>query len=217
MGTEAIWVPLVAAALGTGISVYNTNKTAERQDDAAAAGLRRQGKIQEEADRKVDEGLGELARSSMAEAREERLGQFMDQLLRNRGKGTGDEAAAAIGGDAFKRSSAESLGRADAAAQRTAGLLATADSAILQREKEGQGYGRLATSVNDVARRSRGQAFIDDLRARAIRRNAGLDVAAGLVSGAGQAYGANAGSGVAELAPYGEVTKQIPLEPVSIY
>lgn len=40
MGTEAVWVPLVMAAVATGASVYNTRQTERRQDNALAQQIR---------------------------------------------------------------------------------------------------------------------------------------------------------------------------------
>ena len=42
MGTEAAWVPLVVAALGSGVQAYNVRQTAKEADAVAAQGIRQQ-------------------------------------------------------------------------------------------------------------------------------------------------------------------------------
>ncbi len=50
LGTEAVWIPLVAAALGTATTVYSQKQAANKQDDQLSAQLSRQRNQQKQAD-----------------------------------------------------------------------------------------------------------------------------------------------------------------------
>lgn len=183
MGIE-VALALGLAAAGAGVNAYNTNKTLDRRDAAAADAIRNQGRLQREADTQVADQLAQLQGSSLEGDRAKRLAQFMETLTANRRGARGVDMGAELGSAAFRAANDAGSSAADQAALRTAGQLATIDAATMQRDREGQAYGRLATDLNLVQRKSAGQKWIDDLRAAAIRRNAGLDVLSGALSGA---------------------------------
>lgn len=199
MGIE-LALALGLAAAGAGVSAYNTNKTLKKQDAAAAQGIRNQAKLQREADARVNEQVQQLEGSTMADERAKRLDEFMATLAANRGQARGIDAGT-LGSAAFQAANDAGVTRADTAAARTAGQLATADAATMQRIGEGVSYGRLATDLGLTQRRASGQQFLDDLRLRRIRRNPGLDVLAGALSGAAGMAPAMAGAGGADIGP----------------
>ena len=89
-----------------------------------------------------------------------------------------------IGGDAFREDAASAAGRVQAGAADSAGLLSRIDAPGLQRQGEAFSYGRLGTDLGLINREAKGQAFMDDLRLKAIRRNPWLDAASSLMGGA---------------------------------
>lgn len=187
MGAEII-VPLLLAAGSAGVSAYNTSRTAKKQDSALADSIRNQSKLQREQDARVNEEVGKLGNSTMEESRQKRMGQFMQQLSRNRSAAvTGN--ASGVGGDAFQSDIAAASDDVMTEAGKTADQLAAIDAPGMQRQAEGTSMGRLATDTELLKRRSQGQSFMDELRLKAIRRNPWLDFASGALSSSAGMFG----------------------------
>ncbi|KZC17014.1 hypothetical protein RHOFW510R12_01530 [Rhodanobacter sp. FW510-R12] len=199
--STAIGLALAAAAAGG--QYYNTTKTAERQDNQAALGIRNQSRIQKEADAKVNDAVARLADSNAASAKQSRLDDYMNVLRRNRST-VENGLTPNIGSDTFKTDAATAANDASSYADKTAGLMARMDAPGIQRQQEGFDYGNLATDIGLIGRESQGQNFLDQLKLGRIRRNAKIDLASGLMSaaaggvasggtsaasGAGNAYG----------------------------
>lgn len=189
-------IALGAMAASTAANAYNTQKTAKRQDAAAAQAIRNQSEIQRRADAAVNEEVQSLQGSSAEGDRKQRMDDYMAQLMRNRAS-TAQGLQPSIGGDAFKADSATALQGVDARAAGDAGLMARMDAAGMQRMREGTSTGHLGTNISMLGRESKGQQFIDEMRMRGIRRNGGLDFASGLLGavGSGMAGGMSADAG----------------------
>jgi hypothetical protein len=193
--TTAIGLALAAAAAGG--SYYNTQKTAQRQDNQAALGIQNQSRIQKQADTKVNDAVAKLADSNAASAKEGRLDDYLNVLRRNRST-TEAGLTPVIGSDTFKTDAATAANDANSYADKTAGLMARMDAPGIQRQQEGFDYGNLATDIGLIGRESQGQNFLDQLKLRNIRRNAKIDLASGLLSAAAggvAAGGASAAGG----------------------
>ena len=113
------------------------------------------------------------------------MDQYASQLRRNRGNMQGSTLTAGVGGDAFTADAAQAMSSVDGYAGETADLMSRADAPGMQRQGEAFGFGKLATDIGLIQRESRGQAYIDELRRRSIRRNPWLDMVAGGLSAAG--------------------------------
>lgn len=190
MGAEVL-LPLILTGVSAGMSAYNTNQTAKREDRALADSIRNQASKQREADAKT---LAEVSKTEASSSRDEeakRTGDYMTQLRRNRASLQGG-LTPSIGGSTFTADAAQAGQAVDQYAGDTAGLMAQVDAPGMQRQGEGFSFGKLATDIGLLQRESRGQAYIDELRRRSVRRNPWLDMAAGL---AGAAGGAMAGGG----------------------
>jgi hypothetical protein len=193
--STAIGLALAAAAAGG--QYYNTTKTAQRQDNQAALGIRNQARIQKEADAKVNDAVAKLADSNAASAKQSRLDDYLNVLRRNRST-TEAGLTPNIGSDTFKADAATAANDASSYADKTAGLMARMDAPGIQRQQEGFDYGNLATDIGLIGRESQGQNFLDQLKLRNIRRNAKIDLASGLMSAAAggvAAGGTSAASG----------------------
>lgn len=203
MGVAAI--PYVAMAAAAALQYDNTQRTARRQDSAAADAIRHQSGIQRQADARVGETVQRLAGSSSAASEKVRLDDYMQVLRRN--KGTVQAGLApVIGSEAFKTDSAAAANDAQSYAQKTAGLMARMDAPGMQRQQEGFDYGKLATDLGLIGRDSQGQAFLDQVRMNGIRRSAKKDLAAGLLN----AYaGAAAGGASPQSYGYGSGTPMV--------
>lgn len=187
-------IALALAAAAAGGTYYNTQHTAQRQDEAAANGIRNQSLLQKQADAKVNDAVHELQGSTSADAKAQRLDDYLNVLRANKGK-QNEGLTPNVGSQTFQTDAASRAAGANNFAAKTAGLMARMDAPGIQRQNEGFGYGNLATDLNLVGRQAQGQNFLDQLRLNAIRRNAKIDLASSLMmSGAGAAYGAGAGA-----------------------
>lgn len=184
MGAEII-VPLLMTAASAGVSAYNTNKTAKREDRALADSIRAQAGKQKEADARTLNEVSSLEGSSSSDEEAKRMDQYATQLRRNRGNMQVSSLAPGVGGDAFTADAAQAMSNVDGYAGETADLMSRADAPGMQRQGEAFGFGKLATDIGLIQRESRGQAYIDELRRRSIRRNPWLDMGAGLLGAAG--------------------------------
>ncbi|MGH6720047.1 MAG: hypothetical protein ACREER_12075 [Alphaproteobacteria bacterium] len=193
MGFAAL-APVLLGGLGAGLSAYNTYRTAKRQDSAAADAIRSQGRIQQRADGKVNDEITKLEGSNSADEKAKREGQFLDALYKNKGRIEGG-LNTQVGGEAFQKAQSDAKSGVEAYGAENAGLLARIDAPGMQRQGEAFGFGRLATDIGLLGRESSGQAFLDDLRMRSIRRNPWMDAGAGLLSGIGGAMGSDGGGG----------------------
>lgn len=185
---------LLATAAAAGAQAYNTNQTARRQDSAAAGAIRSQSRLQREADARVNDEVQNLEGSTAEDERAQRLNEYMGALR------AGDANLTAgltpgVGSEAFREDSAAAADSVRGGAGRTAGLMSRIDAAGMQRQGEGFGYGRLATDIGLIGRRSQGQEFMDSLRMRSIQRNPWIDAGAQVLQGAAGGMGGMGGGG----------------------
>ncbi|WP_414497721.1 hypothetical protein [Stenotrophomonas maltophilia] len=189
-------IPIAIALAGTAAQQAETQRVERKQDQETAQGLLNQSRRQQEADRRVNDEIAQLETSTADAARNDRLGQYMQQLQRGRKQAVAG-LGGPIGGATFQADAGAARAGADNAAATTAGLMSRIDAPQLQRQQEAFGYGKLATDLDMEARASRGQQFIDQLRLRQIRRRPEVDLLAGLATAAG---GSMAGGGAANAA-----------------
>ena len=203
---------LVLSLASAGGQYYNTQRTAKKQDRAAADSILNQSRIQRQADQKVAGQVAELEGSNADAARATRLDDYMDTLRANRG-GLRSGLTPSIGSSAFQGDSLAAADAVEAGAGDTAGLMARMDAPGMQRQGEAFGYGNLATDIGLIGRESQGQSFMDNLRMNSIRRNPWIDAGSQL---AGGAAGAMAGRGSG--AQIGGVTREhIPIPKLTGY
>lgn len=185
-------VPIIMAVASAGVQMYNTNRTASKQDAAQTDAIRNQGRIQKRADERVNQEVSELEQSRSEDERAQRMTDYMGALSKGRDKMLAG-LNPTIGSDTFKADSVKAAGQVEQYAGDNAGLMARIDAPGMQRQGEAFGFGRLGTDINMLARESSGQNFIDQLRASRIRRNPWLDAAGQVIGGIGGAYGGGGG------------------------
>jgi hypothetical protein len=198
MGTEAAWVPLVVAALGSGVQAYNVRQTAKEADNVAAQGIRQQGERQREADDRVSQEVNALEASSPEAARAQATEAFMGQLRRTRGNAVENGPAGASARYGADLAGAE--GDVADFGSRGADILARIGAPAQQRLAEGQGAGRLASDLGGIGRNAGGDAFLNNLRQRSVRNNPWLEAGGQILTGVGSGMAANQGR-------YGNPTK----------
>lgn len=180
-------MPLVAAAIGAGTTVYNTKQTEKRQDNALAGQLRSQSEKQRRADQKTSELIAKEAQSTDADERKSSLANFTDAIQAHKASAAKSTQSQGDVSEAFKAAGSNAaLGMTDYAGK-IAGLLSSIDAPTQQRQNDAFVRGRYATNIDNIRRFSSGDDFLSQMRLRGIRRNPWLD-AAGQVAGA---YGAN--------------------------
>lgn len=193
--TAALGLSAALAAAGAGLQYQNTQSTAKKQDRALAESLRSKAGIQRKADEKVAQEVEKLKGSRSDDERRKALDSYSEQLRRNKGKVEGG-LTPNYGSDAFREGAAATAAGVQQYGDETAGLMSRIDAPTMQRQGEAFGYGNLATDLNLIAREGSGQAFLDELRLRAIRRSAGKDALASFLGGAaGGVTGMGGGSG----------------------
>lgn len=176
MGAAAI--PLIVSALGAGAGAYNADRTARRQDDAAAAGIQTQQLRQREADQRIDQEIGAVERSSPEAERQAATDQFLQQLRTSRGAIAGDTGGA-LGGasDRFAQDSAAATAGVQNFGERAANVLGRIRAPVDQRQREAVGFGRASSDIGQIARTASGDDFLNRLRLSGIRRNPWIDAA----------------------------------------
>lgn len=194
MGAE-ILIPLALSAASAGMTAYNTNKTAKREDRALADSIRNQSMKQRQADARTAAELQKMQGSTSRDEEAQRMNQYSEQIRRNRAGLKG--GLGTVGGKDFAADAAAAGGLVESYAGETGNLMAQVDAPGMQRQNEAFGFGDLATDINLLQRESRGQAYIDELRRRTIKRNPWLDMAAGLTSAAAGSMAGGMGGGPA--------------------
>jgi len=195
MGVAAAAIPYVAAAVAAGASVYNTNRTAKKQDQALAAGIRQKAAVQRRADEKIASELTQLENSTSADEQQSTLNQYQNAL-----RGTDQQAQA---GQALSGLSKEYDAATGAAQQRTKGYvdqvansLSRIDAAGLQRQGEGMRVADLGTNLRVLGREGEGIDYLSNLKAQGIRRNPYIDALSSALNSYGGGVSGAAGGNV---------------------
>lgn len=190
MGTEAVWVPAVIAAVGAGASYYNTQKTAKKQDSALAGKLRNQRKTQDEIDSKVTDLVRKTGESDPNAARSSAEAGFLDMLKKGRGQTNSGLTNVAGASDAYQNDTTNAASGLADFGKGLAGLMSRIDAPGIQRRQEGVLAQRFGNETDMLRRQAGGDAFLDDLRLSGIRRNPWIDAAAQAM----QSYGSSGGN-----------------------
>lgn len=193
-------VAMAVMAAAAAAQAAETQRVARKQDGQAADAIRNQSAKQREADAKVNEEVGKLQGSSSGDEKAKRMADYSAMLRRNKAVQGGGLSAPIVGSQAFRNDAAAANDDVQREGMATADLMARIDAPGMQRQGEGFGFGKLATDISMIGRESRGQAFLDDLKLRAIRRNPWVDVAAGVASSMAGAMGGGGGMGGAGVA-----------------
>lgn len=198
MGTEAAWIPLVLAAVGTGASVYNTKQTAKKTDNALARQIEAAAQKGREGNKLTTELVDKTAESSPQASEQNALKQYITQLQSANGVAT---AGIGEGGGASDRYNAESAEAALGVGQygeQLAGTASKIDAPKRQRDEESFDRARTGSKLLDVERRARAIDFIKGLAVqKAGVRNPYVDAFSQLANGAAGSYTGGAGAGTA--------------------
>lgn len=194
MGVAAPFIPYAIAALSTAATIYNTNRTARKADEAAAAGIRSQAATQRKATSRVDEALAQIGKSSPDQAQASALQQYQQAT-----RGTEQQARAgqAIEGLSKAYDAATQAGQGNVAGKigTIADLLSRIDAPALQRQQEAFVQGNLGSALDVLGKESQGQNFLTGLKVNAVRRSPYIDAFAAGLNAAAKNYAATSGGG----------------------
>lgn len=189
-GTAALIGTLLSAA-GTGASMYNQRRTAQRAEDQALAGMATQRAKQREIDARLNQEVGALEQSGPEDEQAAALDAYLSQLRANRdqAQGTPTPGVSRYGQDTSAAKAAiQNYG------MKRAGTLSRLDAAREQRRNEGIALNRAESDVAGTTRAAAGQDFINRLRMSQIRPNEWVDAGGALLQGVGSGIAASGGT-----------------------
>jgi len=183
--------PVTAGILLTGAAggakVINTNQALKRQDRQAAAGIRRQGEKQREANTEVSKLIEEIGANRGEAEKADALAAFQNILREGRDD---TESSLPITGAASDRF-VEDVGAAKRSVRGQGGeaaeRLAVIDGILRQRVNEGQRVGRTESQLNKIRGDIAAEDFLTQLRVAAERPNVFIDALASVGQGVGSA------------------------------
>jgi hypothetical protein len=190
MGTEALWIPVVLAAVGTGVQMYNTQQTEKRTNNAIAAQLAEQAAIDKKGQKLVSDELLKQQQSGPEKFRQNSLDQYMDQIIKTGGKANAGLNQVGGTSSAFKAGEKQAGADIFANSAATADSLSRIDAPGLQRMEEGLSFNRLGSDIGRVGAMSDSAKYLGDIQIRrASARDPWLDaLGSGLT-----AYGTSGG------------------------
>lgn len=194
MGTEALWIPAVISAVAGAATIYNTQRTAKKQDKAAAQQIENQAKKGREADKKVTSLIDQTAASNPNDARAKSLQAYTAALKGGNASATQGMGQRSGGSDRFNEEIAEAALGVGQYGSARAGLQSTVDAAGNQRREEAYGRMRTGTDLDLVKRAASAQAYIDSLKVAGVQRNPWIDAGAAVANGVAGGMSAGGGS-----------------------
>jgi hypothetical protein len=197
MGTEALWIPLALAAAGTGVDMYNTKKTADKRDDFALAGLKKQDAHQRNADSRISQELGALEGSTPEDERRESLNQYLTQLRSARAPARGGLGTVQNASSRYAADSRTAGAGIDNFGQRVAGTVSRIGAAGQQRQNERASQGRMMAEVGGIARNASGDAAVNKMKVDSVQLDPWLQGLGAVLKAAGMAYGVGAAGSAA--------------------
>lgn len=193
MGTEAVWLPYVLAAVGAGAGAVNQHSIAQKQESIQNKGIAQQASRQREADERVNREIAAQTRSTPEEEKAASLGAFTDQLAKAKSTAAGP-GDAFTGSDRYQTDSAAGKSAIANYGAQQADLQSKILAPQFQRQREGVSRLRTAGDLGGIKRNAEGDAWINQLLASSVHGNPALEIGGALATGASQAMAAGAGS-----------------------
>lgn len=194
VGEAALIGGLISAA-GAGTQMVASNKKAKEQDRLAAQGIIEQGAKNQEAGKKVNKNIQDVAAANPQAQAAARAQDYVSAIRRaqptaNVGLGAvqGANARYAEDVDAAKSTSmAQALDRA--------GTQAAVDAPAMLRQKEAEGRANTAQQIGMIGEDSKQLDYINRLRIANVKNNPWLMAAGSVLKGAGTGYAAGGAGG----------------------
>jgi len=177
MAIATTTVLAMAALAAAGASAYNTQQTAKKADNIAAQGIRKQSENQRRVNAKLQETIGKTAESNSEDAKRAANDSYINQVQNKLATGTAGLAKRGIS-QQFDEMAGQASGQASDYAGKIASLLSRIDAGTMQRQAEGNMMGDFQFDVGPEASNIQGDAFLNDMALRNVRRNPYIDFAA---------------------------------------
>lgn len=190
--TWAVTAMFAAAAL----TAYNTKETARKQDRAVSKGiLARMQSTREQSDA-MQKTLAQLRDSNAQPAVAQANTDYLRALAAPRPGGTASQPAT-VGAlsDAYRTAAGAAANDSTALADKTAGLMALTDAPGIQRQGESAQIGQLSAALGRIGISANDATNLAQLKARGIRPNPWIGLAASALSayGSGKMAAGSAG------------------------
>lgn len=177
----------IAAAIAAA-SAVDQNQTMRRQDADAAAGIRQNMALQQDANKKIANTIQQQAASNPANAQASQMDQYLQQLQQQQQLAQQRLARTGLG-DAYNQWAARDAGDVNDYSTKLAGLMSAVDAPSLQRQQEGYTLGDLGTELGIIGGDAAGNQYVTGQQVANQRPNPWLQAAA---QGA-KAYASGAG------------------------
>lgn len=190
--TWAVTAMVAAAAL----TAYNTKETARKQDRAVSKGiLARMQSTREQSDA-MQKTLAQLRDSNAQPAVAQANTDYLRALAAPRPGGAASQPAT-VGAlsDAYRTAAGAAANDSTALADKTAGLMALTDAPGIQRQGESAQIGQLSAALGRIGISANDATNMAQLKARGIRPNPWIGLAASALSAYGSGAAAGAGGG----------------------
>lgn len=199
MGTEAVWVPLVMAAVAGGATYANNRSQAKKADKINSQALLKAGERQKRADARVNQLIDTTATSDSKDEKAGIMSGYLQQLQAAKGNSTAGLAATPAASSRYAQEATAAALGIEGAGQDYADLTSRLDAPILQRQGEGIERNRAGVDLQTIVREQEGEDAGTQLRLRGIRDNPWLLALASAAGSAGSGY-SSAGGGTAKAA-----------------
>lgn len=207
MGTEALWVPALLAAAGTGANYVNTQNANKRQQAGEVQTIADQQKLQGQGNAQVKALTTQIANNTPTQLAAQATGKYVDVLRKNAaGTQKGGSGGASIlfgqptsslptninAGSRYNADTAASQNETEDYGNQLATTMGGIDAATRQRQNEGLAANTLGTNLNLLGAQSQTQSFADQLRAQAAGAGSPwLSLLGGVLSGTGNTLSKN--------------------------
>ena len=193
-----------ALLLGTGLSIYNSDKAANEQDAALAAGQRQQGQLQQQANQATQKLISQYQTSSEGPYQAKSMKDFMAAVAANPANTSqplnqvGDTSSAYQAGAKAASQGISTYGNT------TAGLMSQMDAPAMQRQALTGDTLAYGSNLGEIQNQSKTDQFLAQLKASSITPNPWLTGVSSLLGTFGNAYGMGAFNGAGVIDPTGE-------------
>lgn len=197
MSGIAVGGTALASALGAGVSAYANNQAMRKQDRIAAAGISRQGQLQDQANQVVQQSIQKNATSeqqNLQANQQKQQAAYLDAL--RRAAPVQDNSNAAIPGasKAYAKAATDATASNAAFGRERAASMAATDAPQLTQLQTSLGLGDAATQLGLIQDTSGREANLSRLREQSVQANPWLTAAGQFISGAGAGAAGAAGA-----------------------
>ncbi len=192
---DPVTAGLIISGISGGVGAVNNDQALRRQNKQTAEGIRRQGRIQSGANKRVDEQIEDIRTSTGEGEREQSLEGFLNAIRSSQGDTEGALDPVLAANPRFAESVAAGKSEIATAGKAQAGRLSRIDAPRFQRRNEGARITRTGSDLNEFGRQSTVEDFLTRLRVASERPNDFINVLSKVGSGVGSALTLGAGGG----------------------